>query len=36
LEVNAEGTALARDEFGNAIGGVRSPYVDAPVREIVR
>jgi hypothetical protein len=31
LALNEEGTALARDELGNAIGGVRTPYVDAPV-----
>ncbi len=28
---NAAGTALQRDEYGNTIGGVRTPYVDAPV-----
>jgi hypothetical protein len=31
LDLNEEGTALERDSFGNAIGGVRSPYLDAPV-----
>jgi Alpha/beta hydrolase domain len=24
-------TVLARDEFGNALGGIRSPHVDAPI-----
>ncbi len=28
---NSDGTDLQRDEFGNAVGGVRTPYVDAPV-----
>jgi hypothetical protein len=28
---NVAGTELQRDEFGNALGGVRTPYVDAPV-----
>ena len=28
---NSEGTALQRDQYGNAVGGVRTPYVDAPV-----
>jgi Alpha/beta hydrolase domain len=28
---NAEGTDLQRDQYGNAVGGVRTPYVDAPV-----
>jgi hypothetical protein len=28
---NAAGTGLQRDQYGNAIGGVRTPYVDAPV-----
>jgi len=31
ITLNAQGTALARDQFGNALGGVRTPYVDAPV-----
>ncbi len=25
------GTTIARDEYGNALGGLRSPYVDAPI-----
>lgn len=28
---NAENTDLERDEYGNAVGGIRTPYVDAPV-----
>jgi hypothetical protein len=28
---NAEGTDLQRDQYGNAVGGVRTPYVEAPV-----
>ena len=28
---NAAGTDLERDRFGNALGGIRTPYVDAPV-----
>lgn len=28
---NSEGNALQRDEFGNALGGIRTPYVEAPV-----
>ena len=28
---NAAGTDLERDQFGNAVGGIRTPYVDAPV-----
>jgi hypothetical protein len=31
LSLNGDGTAFARDRFGNAIGGVRTPYLDAPV-----
>jgi hypothetical protein len=31
IELTAAGDAVATDEFGNALGGVRSPYVDAPV-----
>lgn len=31
LAVNEDETELLRDEFGNALGGVRTPYVDAPV-----
>ncbi len=28
---NDDATDLLRDQFGNAVGGVRTPYVDAPV-----
>jgi hypothetical protein len=28
---NAAGTDLERDQFGNAVGGIRTPYVNAPV-----
>jgi hypothetical protein len=28
---SADGTDVARDGFGNALGGIRTPYVDAPV-----
>jgi hypothetical protein len=28
---NAQRTDVQRDEYGNAIGGIRTPYVDAPV-----
>jgi hypothetical protein len=34
LEVEAEGEAMARlkrDQYGNALGGIRSPYVDVPI-----
>ncbi len=31
LELNADDSALAIDSLGNALGGIRSPYVDAPV-----
>lgn len=31
LALNAEQTGFSRDEFGNAIDGVRTPYLDAPV-----
>jgi hypothetical protein len=31
LALSADGTGFARDEFGNAIDGVRTPYLDAPV-----
>lgn len=34
IELNADGTALALDEFGNALGGVRTPYLDAPVARL--
>jgi len=28
---SADGLDVERDEFGNALGGIRTPYVDAPV-----
>lgn len=28
---NAEGTDVERDDLGNAVGGIRTPYVDVPV-----
>jgi hypothetical protein len=28
---NAEGTDVERDQHGNAVGGIRTPYVDVPV-----
>ncbi len=31
LELNGNGDGFARDEDGNALGGVRTPYVDAPI-----
>jgi len=31
LSLNSDGTAFELDEFGNAKGGIRTPYVDAPV-----
>ena len=31
LQVNAEATGFEQDAQGNALGGIRSPYVDAPV-----
>jgi hypothetical protein len=31
LQVNPEGTAFQLDEFGNALGGIRTNYVDVPV-----
>lgn len=31
LTVAGEPPAIVRDEFGNAVGGVRTPYVDAPI-----
>lgn len=30
LEVNDDGSDYIYDEFGNALGGIRTPYVDAP------
>ena len=26
-----DGTSIVRDAFGNALGGLRSPYVDVPI-----
>ena len=31
LLVNAEGNDFVRDAYGNALGGVRSPYMDVPI-----
>lgn len=31
LEVTDEPATLKRDKFGNALGGIRTPYVDAPI-----
>jgi hypothetical protein len=31
IELNASGDGFKYDEFGNVLGGVRSPYVDVPV-----
>jgi hypothetical protein len=31
LQLNADRTAFVKDQFGNALGGVRSPYVDVPI-----
>jgi hypothetical protein len=31
LSLNEDQTDFVRDEFGNATGGIRTPYVDAPV-----
>ena len=31
LELNAAGTGFALDNLGNVLGGIRTPYVDAPV-----
>ena len=31
LQVNADGTGFELDAQGNALGGIRTPYVDAPV-----
>lgn len=31
LDVNEDETELLHDDLGNALGGVRTPYVDAPV-----
>ncbi len=30
LEVNADGSDYIYDDLGNAVGGIRTPYVDAP------
>lgn len=34
LAVNDSGTALQLDEFGNALGGIRTPHVDAPAARL--
>lgn len=31
MQVNANQTAIARDSYGNALGGVRTPAVDVPI-----
>ena len=31
LEINEDGTAFIVDAFGNALGGIRSPYTDVPI-----
>ncbi|MEA2330098.1 MAG: hypothetical protein QOH58_236 [Thermoleophilaceae bacterium] len=31
LQTTADGTGFVKDEFGNALGGVRNPYVDVPI-----
>jgi hypothetical protein len=31
LQLTADRTAFVKDRFGNALGGVRSPYVDVPI-----
>ena len=31
LEVAGEPPAFAKDEFGNTLGGIRTPYVDTPI-----
>jgi hypothetical protein len=31
LRTTAAGTGFVKDEFGNALGGVRNPYVDVPI-----
>lgn len=35
LETNAEGTEFLRDQFGNTLGGVRSPYMDVPIAQLL-
>lgn len=32
MELGEGGRALRRDEFGNALGGIRNPWVDVPLR----
>jgi hypothetical protein len=34
LQVNATEDGFEVDEFGNALGGIRTPYVDAPVAKL--
>ena len=31
IMINAEGDDIERDSYGNALGGVRSPYMDVPI-----
>ena len=33
LEVDDAGTGFRKDEHGNALGGIRTPWVDVPVAE---
>src|SRR3546814_8146110 len=30
IQINAAGDGIARDAHGNALGGIRTPYVDVP------
>lgn len=34
LESNNAGDDAARDQYGNALGGIRSPYMDAPIARL--
>ncbi len=34
LELADDGAAIRRDEMGNALGGLRTPYVDAPAASL--
>lgn len=31
IDITPDGTTIARDEYGNALGGVRTPALDAPI-----
>jgi hypothetical protein len=31
IQVNAQTSTIVRDSFGNALGGIRTPYVDVPI-----